>query len=62
MFTIKSNLKQEIFYVKFVAKIQITMAFQVVVVREMRHQSAINGLSSVAVFDIGSPILGIGIW
>jgi hypothetical protein len=36
------------------------MAFQVVVVRDMRHQYAINGLASMAVFDIDSPFLGIG--
>ena len=36
------------------------MAFQIVVVRDMKHQYAINGLASVAVFDIGAPYLGIG--
>jgi hypothetical protein len=36
------------------------MAFKIVVVREMRHQYAINGFASVAVFDIGSPFLRIG--
>jgi len=35
------------------------MGFQVVVLREKRHQYAINGLASVVVFDIGSPFLGI---
>jgi hypothetical protein len=34
------------------------MAFQVV--KEKRHKYAINRLASVAVFDIGSPFLGMG--
>jgi len=49
-----------ILHVKFVATIKITMAFQVVVVKEIRHQYALNGLAPVAVFDIGSPFHRIG--
>ena len=47
-------------HVKVVAKIKITMAFQVVVVKQMGYQYAINGLASVADFELGSPFLRIG--